>query len=70
MRIASLGNATLLTTSPTRIFRGCEPEIVHELSGVIEARQVSDSATVVTATVNWTPRRAWRASTTGAKRQV
>ena len=28
------------------------------------------SATVVTATVNWTPRRAWRASTTGAKRQV
>ena len=42
MRIASLGNATLLTTSPTRIFRGCEPEIVHELSGVIEARQVSE----------------------------
>ena len=29
-----------------------------------------NSATVVTATVNWTPCRAWRASTTGAKRQV
>src|SRR5215468_11961324 len=28
------------------------------------------SATMVTATVNWTPRKAWRASTTGAKRQL
>ena len=28
------------------------------------------AATVVTATVNWTPRRPWRASTTGASRQV
>src|SRR4029453_2727813 len=42
MRIPSLGNAALLTTPPTGIFRGCEPEIIHELSGVIEARQVSE----------------------------
>ena len=42
MRIPSLGNAALLTTPPTGIFRGCEPEIMHELSGVIKARQVSE----------------------------
>src|SRR5262245_51457623 len=41
MGIASFGNAALLTTSPTGIFRGGEPQIIHELSGIIEACQVA-----------------------------
>ena len=39
--IPSLGNATLLTPRPTGIFRGCEPQIIHELSGVLDACQVA-----------------------------
>src|SRR5438093_585059 len=41
MSIPSFGNAALLTTSPTGIFRGRQPQIIHELSGIIEARQVA-----------------------------
>ena len=36
-----LGNAPLRTPRPTGIFRGCEPQIMHELSGVLEACQVA-----------------------------
>jgi hypothetical protein len=39
MRIACLGKTALLPPRPTRLCRGCEPQIMHELSGVIEARQ-------------------------------
>src|SRR5215475_4858462 len=41
MRIAGLGNTTLLPPRPTGIFRGGEPEIIHELAGVLEAREVA-----------------------------
>jgi hypothetical protein len=41
MSIAGLGQTALLTPCPTGIFRGCEPEIMHELAGVLEARQVA-----------------------------
>jgi hypothetical protein len=41
MGMASLGKTALLTPCPTGIFRGREPEIMHELSGGIEARQVA-----------------------------
>src|SRR5262249_14416019 len=41
MRIAGLGHTALLTPRPTGIFRGCEPEIMHELTGVREAREVT-----------------------------
>ena len=39
--LASFRHAALLTPCPTRIFRGREPEIMHELSGVLEAGQVA-----------------------------
>ena len=41
MGIARLGHTALLTPRPTGIFRGREPQIMHELSGVIDARQVA-----------------------------
>ena len=41
MSIARLGHAALLTLPPTGIFRGCEPQVIHELSGVLETRQVA-----------------------------
>ena len=41
MGIARLGQTALLTPRPTGIFRGREPQIMHELSGVIDARQVA-----------------------------
>src|SRR5215470_18995610 len=41
MSIASLGHTALLTPRSTRIFRGGESEIMHELSGVLEAREVA-----------------------------
>src|SRR4030095_444785 len=39
--IPGLGHAPLLTPRPTGIFRGCESQIIHELSGVREACQVA-----------------------------
>jgi len=41
MRLPGLGTTALLTPRPTGIFRGREAEISHELSGVLETRQVS-----------------------------
>ena len=41
MSIARLGHAALLTLPPTGIFRECEPQVIHELSGVLETRQVA-----------------------------
>jgi hypothetical protein len=70
MGMARLGHTALLTPRPTGRFRGCQPELMHELSGCSQRVRAPSAATVVTATVHGTPRRAWRASTTGAKRQV
>ena len=42
MGIPGLGDAPLLTPPPTGICRGREPKIIHELSGVLEARQVAE----------------------------
>ena len=39
--IGRLGPTALLTPRPTGIFRGREPEIIHEVSGMINARQVA-----------------------------
>jgi hypothetical protein len=36
-----LGDAAVLTTCPTGIFRRRQPQIMHELSGLLEARAVS-----------------------------
>ena len=41
MGVARLGQAALLTTWPTGIFCRRQPPIIHELSGVIDARQVA-----------------------------
>jgi hypothetical protein len=41
MRIAGLGKTALLTPGPTGIFRGREPESMHELAGGLEAREVA-----------------------------
>ena len=41
MSMAGLGHAALLTPRPTGIFRRRQPQIIHQLSGVIEACQVA-----------------------------
>jgi hypothetical protein len=41
MRIAGFGHAALLTPRPPGRCRGCEPEIMHQLSRVLEACQVA-----------------------------
>jgi len=41
MGIPGLGHATLLTPPPTGIFRGREPQIIHELSRVLKACEVT-----------------------------
>jgi hypothetical protein len=40
-RMPRLGHAARLTPRPPRICRGGEPEIMHEVSGVLDARQVA-----------------------------
>lgn len=41
MGMPCLGTAALLTTGPTGIFRRRQPQIIHELSGMLEAREIS-----------------------------
>ena len=40
-RMARLGHAAWLTPPPTGICRGCEPQGMHALSGVLDTRQVA-----------------------------
>src|SRR5262245_6457406 len=70
MGIPGLGHAPLLTPSPTGIFRGREPQIMHELAGVREAHQVAEFGHRRHRHRALDTTQGWRASTTGAKRQV
>jgi hypothetical protein len=56
--------------SPVEYAEGMRPTDVMRSLGVSTRVRSPSSATVVTATVHWTPRRAWRASTTGWRRQA
>jgi hypothetical protein len=58
MGIASLGEAPLAAALTGRIFRRNQSQELHELSGVATRVRSPSSATVVTATVHGTPRRA------------
>jgi hypothetical protein len=69
MSIAGCGDRTLLASLPCGIFRGISPKNFMSRPGLSKRVRPPSSATVVTSIVNWTSRRAWRASTTGHKRQ-
>jgi hypothetical protein len=56
--------------SPLEDAQGLSPKHFSTGLGVSTRVRSPSSATVVTATMTRTPRRAWRASTTGGKRQV
>jgi hypothetical protein len=42
MHVAGFGDRTLPASLPSRIFRGDQPQELHALSGMIEARQVAE----------------------------
>src|SRR2546426_6235227 len=70
MAVAGLGDATEPAPLPAGVLARGEAEIAHDLPGGLEAGEVAELRIVVMATVNCTPRRACRASTTGDRRQV
>src|SRR5262245_26139115 len=56
--------------SPEEYSEGTNPKNFMSSLGVSKRVRSPISATMVTATVNCTPRKAWRASTTGCKRHA
>ena len=70
MRVAGMRDAALATPCTTGGCRRRQAQVTHEQAGVSTRVRSPRAATRVTATVHGPPRRAWRASTTGARRQV